>query len=245
MWERTKVILAQSLERALESLLAVLPGVIAMVAVMVLSLVAAVVARLVIRRALVGLSFDRRCRQWGFEGLVEWSPGGSPTALLSRLSFWLVLLGGAGLALGALGGATADDLARRILDWLPNAAAAGVIFVLGLFAARFLERSVLVSAVNLRVQSGRLLALGARWLVVVLATAMALEHLGIGGTILALSFGIVFGGIVLALALAVGLGSREVVSRSWERRTREREPERETEGEPGREVEPEDEVRHL
>ena len=96
---------------------------------------------------------------------------------------------------------------------------------------------MLVSAVNFHVRSGRLLALGARWLVVVLAAAMALEHLGIGGTILTLSFGILFGGIVLALALAVGLGSREAVSRSWERRTREAEPRPEEEGE--------DEVRHL
>jgi hypothetical protein len=241
MWERTKIILARSLERTLESLLAVLPGAIAMAVVMALSLVAAVLVRLGLRRALTGLSFDRRCREWGFEGLVDWSPGGSPTALLSRLGFWLVLLGGAGLALGALGGATADELARKLLNWLPHVAAAGVIFVVGLFAARFLERSVLVSAVNLRVHSGRLLALGVRWLVVVLAAAMALEHLGIGGTILTLSFGILFGGIVLALSLAVGLGSREVVSRTWERRIRETEPGRE----PGHEEEAEDEVRHL
>lgn len=244
MWERTKVILAQSLERTLDSLLAVLPGVIAMAAVMVLSLVAAVVVRQVVHRALVGLSFDRRCRQWGFERLVEWSPGGSPAALLSRIGFWLVLLGGAGLALGALGGATAAGLARRLLEWLPNVAAAGVIFVLGLIAARFLERSVLVSAVNLRVHSGRLLALGTRWLVVAVAAAMAFEHLGIGGTILTLSFGILFGGIVLALALAVGLGSRDMVSRSWERLIRESES-GSAPREPGREVEPEDEVRHL
>jgi hypothetical protein len=46
---------------------------------------------------------------------------------------------------------------------------------------------------------------------------MALNHLGIGGRILDLAFGIMFGGIVLALALAVGLGSKELVSRSLER----------------------------
>lgn len=239
MWERTQVILARSLERALESLLAVLPGVIAMAVVMALSLVAAVLVRLLLRRALSGLSFDRRCRQWGFDRLLDWSPGGSPTALLSRLGFWLVLLGGLGLSLGALGGATADELARKLIDWLPNVAAAGVILVAGLFAARFLERAVLVSAVNLGVHSGRLLALGVRWLVVVLAAAMALEHLGIGGTILTLSFGILFGGIVLALALALGLGSRDLVSRAWEKRVREAEPGR------GREEGAEDEVRHL
>jgi hypothetical protein len=50
---------------------------------------------------------------------------------------------------------------------------------------------------------------------------MALEHLGIGGRILTLAFGIAFGGIALALALAVGLGSKDAVSRSLERQLRE------------------------
>jgi hypothetical protein len=37
------------------------------------------------------------------------------------------------------------------------------------------------------------------------------------GDIVKMAFGIAFGGIVLALALAVGLGSKELVSRSVER----------------------------
>jgi hypothetical protein len=45
---------------------------------------------------------------------------------------------------------------------------------------------------------------------------MALDHLGIGGNIVELAFGILFGGIVLALSLAIGLGSKEIVSRSLE-----------------------------
>ena len=56
-----------------------------------------------------------------------------------------------------------------------------------------------------------------KWLVLVLTAAMVLDHLGIGGNIIELAFGILFGGIVLTLALAVGLGSREIVSRSLER----------------------------
>ena len=51
----------------------------------------------------------------------------------------------------------------------------------------------------------------------VLTIAMALDHLQIGSGIVHLAFGILFGGIVLALALAVGLGSKEMVSRSLER----------------------------
>jgi hypothetical protein len=57
-------------------------------------------------------------------------------------------------------------------------------------------------------------------MVMVLTAAMALEQLGIGGQIVILSFAILFGGIVLALALALGLGSKDMVSRSWEKQDR-------------------------
>jgi len=45
---------------------------------------------------------------------------------------------------------------------------------------------------------------------------MVLAHLEVGGIIVELAFSILFGGIVLTLALAVGLGSRQLVSRSIE-----------------------------
>jgi hypothetical protein len=54
--------------------------------------------------------------------------------------------------------------------------------------------------------------------VLILTGAMVLEHLGIGGRILIVAFGLLFGGIVLAAALAVGLGSQEAVRRSLESR---------------------------
>jgi hypothetical protein len=50
-----------------------------------------------------------------------------------------------------------------------------------------------------------------------LAVAMALEHLRIGSGIVELAFGILFGGIVLALALAVAFNSKELVAKSLER----------------------------
>jgi hypothetical protein len=59
-----------------------------------------------------------------------------------------------------------------------------------------------------------------KWLVVVLAGTMALEQLRIAPRIVELAFGILFGGIVFALALAVGLGSKELVTKSLERDVR-------------------------
>jgi ABC-type Na+ efflux pump permease subunit len=71
----------------------------------------------------------------------------------------------------------------------------------------------------MNLQYARLLSVGVKWLVTVLSVTIAIERLGIGGGIIRLAFGILFGGIVLALALAVGLGSKELVSRSLERET--------------------------
>jgi hypothetical protein len=81
-----------------------------------------------------------------------------------------------------------------------------------------LERSVLIGAVNLQLHSARLLAIGVKWFVLVFATALALQHLGVGGLIVTIAFSLVLGGIVLALALAVGLGSRRAVGRAIARR---------------------------
>jgi hypothetical protein len=68
----------------------------------------------------------------------------------------------------------------------------------------------------MQIQSARLLSAGVKWMILVLAVAMALDHLSIGGDVLKLAFAILFGGIVFAMALAVGLGSKEMVSRTWE-----------------------------
>ena len=77
---------------------------------------------------------------------------------------------------------------------------------------------MLIGAVNAQLQYARFLSLGVKWLVLVLTAAMVLEHLEIGGVVVELAFGILFGGIVLTLSLAVGLGSRDLVSRSLESR---------------------------
>jgi hypothetical protein len=110
-------------------------------------------------------------------------------------------------------------MAEGLLAYLPKLIGAAVILLVGTIVARFLSRGVLISAVNMNLQYARFLSLGVKWLVLVLTGAMALDHLRIGTVIVDLAFGILFGGIVLSLALSVGLGSRDLVSRSLERET--------------------------
>jgi hypothetical protein len=63
-----------------------------------------------------------------------------------------------------------------------------------------------------------------KWLLLIVTYAMALDHLGVGGDIVKIAFALLFGGVVLALALAVGLGSREVVSKAWEKQGKDPPP---------------------
>ena len=130
---------------------------------------------------------------------------------------WVILVLGLLVGISALDATMPAQFALSVFQYVPNVLAALAILIGGHLISRFLARSVLIAAVNLQMQSARLLSTGVKWLVLVLAWAMALEHLGIGGHILTLAFGILFGGIVLALAIAVGLGSKEMVTRSLER----------------------------
>ncbi|HTJ30729.1 MAG TPA: hypothetical protein VL346_09525, partial [Acidobacteriaceae bacterium] len=114
-----------------------------------------------------------------------------------------------------------------LFPYLTHSVGAILLFMVGTLIARFLARTVLIGAVNAQLHYARFLSLGVKWLVLVLTAAMILDHLQIGGNIVELAFGILFGGIVLTLALAVGLGSRDLVSRSLENRV-ERTQERQT-----------------
>jgi hypothetical protein len=217
MLNQINAILNEATARVTKSIAEFLPGLLALAVILLVTVAIAWIGRIMIRRSLQRIDFDKRVEQWGFTGLAEWSPSGSPSRLIAGLTYWFIFLIGLTIGLSALDATLASTLVIRLINYLPNLIAALLIVVMGMIFARFAARGVLISAVNLQLPWARLLSLGVKWLVLVSASAMALEHIGIGGQIVRLAFGILFGGIVLALALAVGLGSKEMVSRSLER----------------------------
>jgi hypothetical protein len=214
MWEETKRVFLESIERTLSAIARFLPALLAMVLIVLASLLLSWLARSLVRRLTGKVGFDQRLRAWGV--VAPASEGRTPpSVLIARFASWTVI------ALGFLVGLSVFDapgsVALQLLGYAPKALVGLGIFVVGVTGSRALERSVLIGSVNAGLQSARVLGLGARWLVILLAAAMGLEQLGVGGTILIVSFAILFGGIVLALALAVGLGVRVTVARSIER----------------------------
>lgn len=215
IWHHMSEALQSSFYRVMSLLVAVLPGILAFfVAVFIFTLVGMGISAL-LRRGLGWIRFDERfSRSTG-----QWAPSSSPTQLVARISFWTCVLLGLVIGVSAfdVSYAGASNLPIRLVTYVTHAIGALIVLFFGVIIARFLARSVLISAVNAQVQYARILSLGVKWLVLVLTAAMVLEHLEIGGGIVELAFGILFGGIVLTLALAIGLGSRDLVTRSLER----------------------------
>ncbi len=224
MWKNVEETLGASLERALTGLAAFLPSLLALLLALLLSIVLAWLIRVVLRRMLVSMKFDARLEQWGFSGLAEMSPGHSPTRLVCRVVTWIVIMFGVLLGLLAVEDSLTARVIIRVFDYLPRLVVALAVLFFGSLVARFLARSVLVGAVNMHIQSARLVSQILKWLLLIVTYAMALDHLRIGGDIVKIAFALLFGGVVLALALAVGLGARDVVGRALEAQTKEPPP---------------------
>lgn len=219
MGQQIAFALKESMHRVLVKLVSFLPGLLALLfAVIVLTGIGALLA-LLLRRILISARFDERFARSQNSNVADWSPGHSPTVLIARLAFWACVVLGFIIGISAFDASYSGNsqIAVILIPYLTHSVGAVLILLAGTVIARYLSRSVLIGAVNLQMQYARFLSLGIKWLVLVLTAAMVLDHLDIGGTIIDLAFGILFGGIVLTLSLAIGLGSRDLVSRSLEK----------------------------
>jgi hypothetical protein len=217
MWAQIERIMSEATGRIVTSVAAFMPGVLALLTIMIVSCVVALIARQIVVKGLQGLEFDQRASQWGLSTFAEWSPTKSITMVVARGVQWTILVLGLLVGLTALDAAMPSRFALSVFDYLPHVVAALIVLVIGSIVAQFLSRAVLIGAVNMRIHSALGLSLAVKWMLLIVSASMALEQLGIGRQILLLAFGILFGGVVLATALAVGLGAKDAVGRAIER----------------------------
>lgn len=148
----------------------------------------------------------------------------NPVRVLSTFVFWLVMFTVILLAANALGLDSLATVVSTLVSYIPSVIAAIVIILVGIVLGGFVGGLIAASAGA--VHGGRALARLGRGGVIVLSIFMALQQLGIATDIVTLAFGILFGAIAFAAALAFGLGNRDLaaeITRDWyERYKRER-----------------------
>ena len=99
-----------------------------------------------------------------------------------------------------------------LLGFVPNVLASAFLLLCGVLLGNFLAEAALIAAVNARIPEARFIAHLVRWSLFLFTGAMVLTQLGIAKEIVVAAFCIIFGGIVLALAIAVGVSSMTVSS---------------------------------
>jgi len=211
MGEVWKVTITDSLNRFLGKVIVFLPNLLAMITILVVGFLIAWICKKLLFRFLKAIQFDRVSRQWGLADAL--SKGGvtySPANLLSRFFYWMIVLVTLILGIDALEVAATQNLITHFFNYLPHLFAAVLILVIGYLIAVFLGQATLIAAVNAQMESAKLLSRFVRWLLLIFSLTMALYQLGIAEKVITAAFSVIFGGIVLALAISFGWGGRDL-----------------------------------
>mgnify|MGYP003471132539 FL=1 len=138
----------------------------------------------------------------------------TPSELVGLLCLVGIMLVATLTAVDILGIPALEDVFRILLAIAGQVLIGVVVFAIGLYLANLAYNLILSSGTT----QSRLLAQSARVAIIALVGAMALNRMGIAPNIVNLAFGLILGGIAVAIALAFGLGGREVAReelKSW------------------------------
>ena len=214
-------ILTGPLKDFLQRLIAFLPNLLSSIIIFIFGLFVGWIFKRIIIKLSKLFNLDRFCTKVGMiEVLGKVGIKDRPSRLLGRLFYWLVVIIFAIIALYALKVPAIEDLLEQFILYLPNIFIAVLLIIVGYLLGNFLERATLIASVNAEIQLSGLLAKGVKVLIFVFAFAMALEQLGIGRNIVIVAFTILFSGIVFALALAFGLGGKDIAKKYLEKRVK-------------------------
>ncbi|MGH8680694.1 MAG: mechanosensitive ion channel family protein [Burkholderiales bacterium] len=204
---------------------AFLPRLALAVVVLIAGWLLAKVAKFAVVKGLRAINFNVLTERAGMDGFLQ--QGGirsDTTAILGLIVYWLVILAALIIGSNSLGLTQVTDLLRDVVLFLPKVIVALLILAFGAYFARFIANAVITYCRNIGLQDADLLARLAQYAIIAFVVLIALDQLDVGGRIIHQSFLIILAGVVLALALAFGLGGRDwaatLLERWWPKRGR-------------------------
>ncbi len=206
---------------------AFLPNLLAMLVILIVGILLARLLRMLLVRLLKAIDFDSWSDRMGVTSILRkgdlWA---KPSLALGSIFFWLLIIVVLMTGMSALKVHAIDQLVDQFFLYLPRAFSAAAILIVGYALAGFVSRTVLIAAVNSGYHYAGLLAKALRLLLTLMILAMVLEELKVAPGIVLAAFSILFGGIVIALAIAFGVGGIDAAKKIIERE-REKKDEKE------------------
>lgn len=202
--------ISDSLQRGINEFFAWLPELIGALVVLIVGYIIAKVIGNIVARLLGRAGLDRTLTT-GQGGDWVSRVTSSPSQLIGRLAFWAVFLGAISLAVSVLGIEALTNFVAAVFAYLPHVVAAVLIFLVA--SAISAGVVALVGRTMGDTPTGKFVATAAPILVMAIATFMILTELGIAEQIVLITYAALIGAVALGMALAFGLGGREVAAR--------------------------------
>jgi small-conductance mechanosensitive channel len=168
------------------------------------------------------LDLDKASTRSGFsETLERWGVKESPSVLLSKVICWIILTIFIMIGLTYLDINIVNNLIGKFLIYLPNLIIGIFILICGHLLANFFGRAALIAGVNANIKYATFIGRAVRFVINILAIAMAMEQIGLARSIVISAFSIIFGGVILALSLAFGLAGKDLAKEFLEKSIKE------------------------
>jgi hypothetical protein len=211
--EAWRQVFVQSLTELGSTIAGFLPSLVATLVIIGIGWVVSRIVAALAERLLRQVGLDRASTRLGVsETLREGGLASSPSRIVARLVFWVLMLTFLLSAVETLGLSAVTATIDRLIAFLPNVIAAGLIMVLGLLLARLVRN--LVSSGAAAADLGQAPRIGslAHGVVALVAGVVALEQLGVETGIVVTVLTAIVGAFGVTVGVAFALGARPVIT---------------------------------
>jgi len=204
----------EPIREMLTKIMAYLPVLLGALLILIVGWIVAKIIRSIVNGVLKVVRFDALADKAGIsEILRKGDLKTSARQVVSSLVYWLIIIMVLVMVANALGLPKASDLLSSLFAYVPKVIAALLVLVVAMFLASFVSGIVRIAAGNAKLPKPEMLAGISRWTIIIFAVTISLAQLGIAPLLVTATFNIILGGIVLALALAFGLGGKDAAAR--------------------------------
>jgi len=198
----------------LGTLYSFVPTVFGVLVVLVGGWIVAKIVRHLVEKSLEMINLEDFSDRLGISGVLD--KGGinmTLTEVISSLVYSISMIMVLFLALNAFGIALPVYLFDGFVGYIPSVLVAVFVLVLGIFIANFISLVIRATARNLGLPRSGVLEDISRWAIVIFALTISLKSLGLGMLFEGETFKIFFTSICVALAIAFGLGGKDMAGK--------------------------------
>ncbi len=211
--EAWRQVLIESLSQLGGTVATFLPSLLATLLILAIGWLVSKAVEAIASRTLHRFGLDEAGRRVRLEPVLERAGiSRPPSKIVARLLFWILMLTFVLSAVETLGLEAVTATIDRLISFLPNLIASGLILVLGLLFARFVRTLVGSAAAAANLDQAARLGAAAESVTAIVATVLALQQLGIDTSILVTLIALLLGSVSITLGVTFALGARPVVS---------------------------------